>query len=45
MTVEILFNEVCSLMGDGQNAKYLQATIPEAQFIYTPLLNSGKTLE
>lgn len=37
MTVEILFNEVCSLMGDGQNAKYLQATIPEAQFIYTPL--------
>lgn len=37
MTVEILFNEVCSLYGDGQNAAYLQATLPEAQFIFTPI--------
>lgn len=37
MTIEILFNEVCNLMGDGQNAAYLQATLPQADFIYTPL--------
>ncbi len=37
MTVEILFGEVCSLSGDGQNAAYLQATLPEAEFIHTPL--------
>lgn len=37
MTVEILFNEVCNLFGDGQNAAYLQATLPEAEFIFTPL--------
>lgn len=40
MTIEILFNEVCNLMGDGQNAVYLQATLPEAQFIYTPLTDT-----
>lgn len=37
MVIEILFNEVCSLFGDGQNAAYLKATLPEAEFIYTPL--------
>lgn len=37
MTIEILFNEVCNLMGDGQNAAYLQATLPDATMIYTPL--------
>ena len=37
MVIEILFNEVCSLFGDSQNAAYLQATLPEAEFIYTPL--------
>ena len=40
MTVEILFNEVCNLMGDGQNTLYLQATLPEAQFIYTALTDT-----
>ena len=39
MIVEILFNEVCNLFGDGQNVTYLQATLPDAQFIFTPLTN------
>lgn len=37
MTVEILFQEVCGLYGDSQNATYLEATLPDAQFIYTKL--------
>ena len=37
MVVEILFSEVCNLFGDGQNVTYLQATLPEAEFILTPL--------
>ena len=37
MVVEILFQEVCGLYGDSQNATYLQATLPDAQFIFTRL--------
>lgn len=37
MKIEILFAESCNLYGDGQNATYLQATLPEAEFIHTPL--------
>lgn len=37
MTVEILFQEVCGLYGDSQNPIYLEATLPDAQFIYTKL--------
>ncbi len=37
MVVEILFQEVCGLYGDSQNPVYLQATLPDAQFIYTKL--------
>lgn len=37
MTIEILFNEVCGLYGDSQNPAYLQATLPDATFIFTPL--------
>ncbi len=37
MTVEILFQEVCGLYGDSQNPTYLQAMLPEAEFIYTRL--------
>lgn len=37
MVIEILFSEVCNLFGDGQNVKYLQASLPDAQFIFTPL--------
>jgi len=39
MVVEILFNEVCNNYGDGQNVKYLQATLPDAEFIFTSLLD------
>lgn len=37
MIVEILFSEVCNLSGDGQNVRYLQATLPDAEFIFTSL--------
>lgn len=37
MTIEILFQEVCGLYGDSQNPTYLEATLPDAQFIYTKL--------
>ncbi len=37
MTIEILFDEVCGLYGDAQNAAYLQATVPDAAVIHTPL--------
>ena len=37
MIVEILFPEVCGLYGDSQNPTYLQATLPDAQFIFTAL--------
>ena len=37
MVIEILFSEVCGLYGDFQNPKYLEATLPDAKFVYTPL--------
>ncbi len=37
MVVEILFQEVCGLYGDSQNPTYLQATLPDAEFIFTRL--------
>lgn len=37
MKVEILFSEVCNLYGDGQNVTYLQASLPDAEFIFTPV--------
>jgi len=37
MIIEILFNEVCGLYGDSQNAQYLEQTLPDADFVYTPL--------
>lgn len=37
MTVEVLYNEVCNLYGDAQNAVYLQQTLPSARFIYTSM--------
>lgn len=37
MIVEILFQEVCGLYGDSQNPTYLEATLPDAKFIYTAL--------
>ena len=40
MVVEILFQEVCGLYGDSQNATYLEATLPNAEFIYTKLTDA-----
>jgi len=40
MTIEILFQEACNLMGDGQNVRYLQATLPDAEFIFTTLTDT-----
>lgn len=39
MIIEILFNEICGLNGDAQNAVYLQNTMPDAQIIYTDILS------
>lgn len=39
MTVEILFSEICSLYGDGQNPVYLQKCLPDAEFIFTSLVD------
>lgn len=40
MVIEILFQEVCGLYGDSQNPTYLQATLPDAEFIYTKLTDT-----
>ena len=40
MVVEILFQEVCGLYGDSQNAIYLQACLPDAEFIFTKLTDT-----
>ena len=45
MVVEILFQEVCGLYGDSQNATYLQATLPDAHFIYTKLTDTPYFVE
>ena len=37
MAVDKLVDRVSGLYGDSQNATYLQATLPDAQFIYTKL--------
>jgi CobQ-like glutamine amidotransferase family enzyme len=37
MVVEILYNEICNNNGDGQNVTYLQATLPDAEFVFTAL--------
>ena len=45
MVVEILFQEVCGLYGDSQNPTYLQATLPDAQFIFTKLTDTPYFVE
>ena len=39
MIIEVLFNEVCGLNGDAQNAAYLQFAMPDAEFVFTSLLD------
>lgn len=45
MVIEILFQEVCGLYGDSQNPTYLQATLPEAQFVFTKLTDTPYFVE
>ncbi len=40
MIIEILFPEVCGLFGDSQNPTYLQATLPDATIINTPITDT-----
>ena len=40
MKIEVLFGEICNLFGDWQNVTYLRQTLPEAEFIETPLENT-----
>ena len=37
MKIEVLYPEICCLFGDKANARYLQACMPEAEFVYTNL--------
>lgn len=45
MVVEILFQEVCGLYGDSQNPVYLQASLPNATFIYTKITDTPYFVE
>ena len=45
MVIEILFQEVCGLYGDSQNPTYLQATLPNAEFIFTKLTDTPYFVE
>ena len=45
MTVEILFQEVCGLYGDSQNAVYLQKSLPDAEFVFTELTQTPYFVE
>ena len=37
MKIEILFPEFCNLFGDTYNMIYLEKTLPQAEFIRTPI--------
>lgn len=37
MIIEVLFEEICNLYGDPQNAEYLAQTLPSAKIIHTSL--------
>ena len=37
MIIEVLFDEICNLYGDPQNAKYLTLTLPDSQIVRTSL--------
>ena len=39
MKIEVLFSEVCNLSGDFQNVEYLRQSLPEADFIFTSLMD------
>ncbi len=37
MIVEVLYPEFCNLFGDMANMRYLQACVPDAEFVYTDI--------
>ena len=37
MIIEVLFDEICNLYGDPQNAKYLSLSLPDSQVVRTSL--------
>ena len=37
MIIEVLFDEICNLYGDPQNAKYLTLTLPDSQIVRSSL--------
>ncbi|MBE6926352.1 MAG: hypothetical protein E7461_05855 [Ruminococcaceae bacterium] len=45
MIIEVLFSEVCGLNGDAQNAAYLRYAMPDAEVIYTSLLDTPYFVE
>jgi lipid II isoglutaminyl synthase (glutamine-hydrolysing) len=42
--IEVLFPEYCNLFGDSANVRYLQKTLPDAEFIFTKLDEEPKFL-
>ena len=45
MKIEILFPEFCNLFGDTYNMIYLEKTLPQAEFIRTPIGGTGRFTE
>lgn len=42
--IEVLFPEYCNLFGDSANVRYLQKTLPDAEFVFTKLDEEPKFL-
>ncbi len=42
--IEVLFPEFCNLFGDSANIRYLQKTLPNAEFVFTKLNDKPKFL-
>lgn len=40
MKIEVLYSELCNLNGDLGNIRYLEQCLPEAEFIYTSILDT-----
>lgn len=40
--IEVLFSEHCNLFGDTANIRYLQKTLPDAEFTFTKLVDEPK---
>lgn len=45
MKIEVLYPELCNLNGDLGNIRYLEQCLPEAEFIYTSILDTPTFVE